>query len=50
MQVDVPDNVNDVLFYEYNLFEVSRAKLRGNRVPLAHHRCPVWRHGGMDGR
>ena len=50
MQMDVPDNANNVLSYEYNLFEIARAKIRGNHVPLAHHRCSVWRGGGKDGR
>jgi hypothetical protein len=50
MEMDVPDNANDVIFYEYNLFEASRAKIRGNHVPLAHHRCSVWKHDGMGGR
>jgi hypothetical protein len=50
MEMDVPDNANDVLFYEYNLFEVSRAKIRGNHVPLADYRCSMGKHDGMGGR
>jgi hypothetical protein len=49
MEMDVPDNANDALFHEYNLFEVARAKIRSNHVPLAHYRCPVWKHDGMGG-
>ena len=50
MDMDVPDNASGVLFYECHLFEVSRANIRGNHVPLAHYRCSIWRHDGMDGR
>jgi len=50
MEMDVPDNANDVLFYEYNLSETSRAKTRGNHVPPAHHRRSFWKHDGMGGR
>ncbi len=50
MEMDVPDNANGVLFYEYNLFEVSRTKIGGNRVPLADYRCSMRKHDGMGGR
>ena len=50
MEMDVPDNANGVLFYEYNLFEGSRTKIRGNHVPLAGSRCSMQEHDGMGGR
>ena len=50
MEMTVPDNTNGVLFYEYNLFEVSRTKIGGNRLPLADYRCPMRKHDGMGGR
>ena len=50
MEMDVPDNANGVLFYEYNLFEVSRTKIRGNHAPLADTRCSMRKHDGMGGR
>ena len=50
MEMDVPDNANGVLFYEYNLFEVSRTKIRGNHAPLADTRCSMRKHDGMGGQ
>ena len=50
MEMDVPGNANGVLVYEYNLFEVSRTKIRGNDVPLADYRCSMRKHDGMGGR
>jgi hypothetical protein len=45
--MDVQDNASGVLFYKCHLFEVSRTKIRGNRVPLADYRCSMRKHDGM---
>jgi hypothetical protein len=50
MEMDVSDSANGVLFYEYNPFEVSRTKIRGNHVPLADSRDSMRKHDGMGER